>query len=253
MTDESKDKDKSLSFDESNDTGNNTKEVLLESSEKSDDDATDTQNLLSESSEKSDDDATDTQNSLSESSDKADENTKNTQKAPRASEEYDDNTLSFDEAYSGRNRHKKEYDPTRDTAVFSKDDRRIRRILSSHYSDESDGTMALGEKQEVILLIRGMVERVMMQTGMLYKLGRFELGINEVDEIDLTPYGAQDRGVSRIHAQLQIIDAIVHITDLGSTNGTFVNGTRLELNTPTALRKGDELLLGRLTVQVLFR
>ena len=113
--------------------------------------------------------------------------------------------------------------------------------------------MALGNKQEVILLVRGMVERVMMQTGTLYKLGRFELGINEVDEIDLTPYGAQDRGVSRIHAQLQIIDAIVHITDLGSTNGTFVNGVRLEANTPTALRKGDELLLGRLAVQALFR
>lgn len=181
----------------------------------------------------------------------SDKTTHQAQKALSSSEDSDNNTFSFDDARPANNQ--KDYDPTRDTAVFAHDDRRLKRILSSHQSDEHDGTMALGQKQEVILLVRGMVERVMMESGTSYKLGRFELGVNEDDEIDLTPYGAQDRGVSRVHAQLQIIDAIVHITDLGSTNGTFVNGKRLEKDTPTALRKGDELLLGRLAVQVLFR
>ncbi|MEL6524583.1 MAG: FHA domain-containing protein, partial [Chloroflexota bacterium] len=63
----------------------------------------------------------------------------------------------------------------------------------------------------------------------------------------------QDRGVSRVHAQLHYEGGKVFITDLGSTNGTFVSNERLEPKTPTVLRKGDELLLGRLSMQVLFR
>lgn len=196
------------------------------------------------------DDKKNSENALS--FDKPQETTKKTQQSPQTLENPDDNMLAFDEAHSNIKRRKKDYDPTKDTAVLSKNDRRLKRILS-HQSDENNSTMSLGDKQEVILLIRGMVERVVMKVGILYKLGRFELGVNGDDEIDLTPYGAQDRGVSRVHAQLQIIEGIVHIIDLGSTNGTFVNAVRLEKDTPTALRKGDELLLGRLTVQVLFR
>lgn len=196
------------------------------------------------------DDKKNSENALS--FDKPQEITKKTQQSPQTLENPDDNMLAFDEAHSNIKRRKKDYDPTKDTAVLSKNDRRLKRILS-HQSDENNSTMSLGDKQEVILLIRGMVERVVMKVGILYKLGRFELGVNGDDEIDLTPYGAQDRGVSRVHAQLQIIEGIVHIIDLGSTNGTFVNAVRLEKDTPTALRKGDELLLGRLTVQVLFR
>ncbi len=192
----------------------------------------------------------DKDNSLS--FDKPEDSIKKTQQAPSAPEDDDDSTLVFDDAYTSRVQRKKDYDPSKKTVVLSKDDRRLKRMLH-HQSEENDGTMSLGDKQEVILLIRGMVERILMEAGIAYKLGRFELGMNEPDEIDLTPYGAQDRGVSRIHAQLQIIEGIVHIADLGSTNGTFVNATRLDPQIPTALRKGDEILIGRLAIQVLFR
>lgn len=196
------------------------------------------------------DNENDKDNSLS--FDKPQDNIKKTQQASTASAIDDDRTLVFDDAHSSRFRRKKEYDSSKSTVIFSKDDRRLKRMLN-HQSEENDGTMSLGNKQEVILLIRGMVERVVMEVGTSYKLGRFELGMNEPDEIDLTTYGAQDRGVSRVHAQLQIMEGIVHITDLGSTNGTFVNSTRLEPQTPIALRKGDEILIGRLAIQVLFR
>ncbi len=160
-------------------------------------------------------------------------------------------TAPFDEVQTNIERHRN-VDPTKDTTVFSADDRRLKRLLEKQI-EENYSTMSLGDKQEVVLLIRGMVERVVMEVGTVYKLGRFEIGAAADNEIDLTPYGAQDRGVSRVHAELQIIDAVVHINDLGSTNGTFVNSQRLKPNTPTALRKGDELLLGRLAFQVLFR
>ncbi|MGJ3239954.1 MAG: FHA domain-containing protein [Anaerolineae bacterium] len=162
----------------------------------------------------------------------------------------DDHThLSSDKTHSTGTR--RAIDPMKDTTVFSPNDRRLKRILN-HQNDDNPGTVALGNKHEVILLIRGMIERIVLEVGHTHRLGRFELGAT-TSETDLTPYGAQDRGVSRIHAELKIIDGVVHIVDLGSTNGTFVNTRQLESDTPVPLRKGDELLLGHLAMQILFQ
>lgn len=171
----------------------------------------------------------------------------------KPSQQSDDNILQFDDAHS-KPRKKEKNDPSRDTAILSRDNPMLRRALS-HQADEDnyEGTTTLGEKREVILLIRGMAERVVMQEGIIYQLGRFELGMSAPNEIDLTPYGAMDRGVSRIHAQLHLENNHLYITDLASTNGTYITGNRIEADTPTALRKGDELLLGRLQIQILFR
>jgi hypothetical protein len=67
-------------------------------------------------------------------------------------------------------------------------------------------------------------------------------------EVDLTEVGASDLGVSRTHALLQYDNGNegIYITDLSSTNGTFVNGVRLPANARTRLRDGDELQLGHL-------
>jgi pSer/pThr/pTyr-binding forkhead associated (FHA) protein len=45
----------------------------------------------------------------------------------------------------------------------------------------------------------------------------------------------------------------IFIEDLNSTNGTFVNQKQLEPHTPTEISSGDQLLLGRLGIQLLFR
>jgi hypothetical protein len=145
----------------------------------------------------------------------------------------------------------------RETAILSKDNPLLKRALNQQTSqeegDDGTGTRILDEKREIILLIRGMVERVVIRAGVKFKLGRFELGSNRPNEIDLTPYGALDRGVSRVHAQLHLENRHLYITDLGSTNGTYLAGKKLEPNEPTRIKKGDELLVGRLAVQILFR
>jgi len=71
-------------------------------------------------------------------------------------------------------------------------------------------------------------------------------------DVDLTPYGAQRAGVSRMHAAIQVRSDGVTITDLNSTNGTFLNGFALRPHQPYKLRHGDEITLGRLTLQVGF-
>jgi len=47
--------------------------------------------------------------------------------------------------------------------------------------------------------------------------------------------------VSRVHASISVDDAFVTITDLGSRNGTFVNGERIESQT---LAHGDTIKIG---------
>jgi hypothetical protein len=109
----------------------------------------------------------------------------------------------------------------------------------------------LGAEGELILVVRGMVERIMIRQHNEVKLGRFEPpGPNE---LDLTPYGAADRGVSRFHARIHVENNQLFITDMNSTNGTYVSGVKIAANTATLLHKGDELVIGRLPVQVMFR
>lgn len=141
-------------------------------------------------------------------------------------------------------------DPTRETAVLSDHNPILKRMIRQN---SPSGTASLGEGREIILVIRGMVERILITEGKKYKLGRFEISSRTIEEIDLSPYGALDRGVSRVHAELTLKTEHIYVTDLTSTNGTYLAGTRLKPNEPTLLRKGDELLIGRLPVQVLFR
>lgn len=53
--------------------------------------------------------------------------------------------------------------------------------------------------------------------------------------------------VSRIHCRLTAGAAELEVVDLGSTNGTFVNGARVERG---SLRDGDRLGVGRVELLV---
>ena len=53
--------------------------------------------------------------------------------------------------------------------------------------------------------------------------------------------------VSRLHCQLTATADALRVKDLGSTNGTFVNGRRVKA---AELREGDRLAVGRLELVV---
>jgi pSer/pThr/pTyr-binding forkhead associated (FHA) protein len=71
-------------------------------------------------------------------------------------------------------------------------------------------------------------------------------------EIDLTPHGALDNGVSRRHAALLRRSDGIYIEDLASTNGTRINGFTLRPNKTYRLRHGDEIEFGRLRTVIRF-
>jgi hypothetical protein len=56
-----------------------------------------------------------------------------------------------------------------------------------------------------------------------------------------SPIPLQDREASRKHVRLEMLDGKLVVVDLGSANGSFVNGARLEENVPRVLRPGDRL------------
>lgn len=72
------------------------------------------------------------------------------------------------------------------------------------------------------------------------------------DDIDLGPYNARERGVSRRHAHIYREGGTLYITDLGSSNGTYINGERVAANDAHPLHDGDEIILGRMMLWVNF-
>jgi predicted amidophosphoribosyltransferase len=69
-------------------------------------------------------------------------------------------------------------------------------------------------------------------------------------DVDMTPHGGVEGGVSRRHARLVHEGNDWFIVDLDSTNGTYVNGTELQPRTRTPVHDGSRIGLG--DVEVVF-
>ena len=59
-----------------------------------------------------------------------------------------------------------------------------------------------------------------------------------------------DESVSRTHARVYARGGVLHVEDLGSTNGTYLNGRRLVEGQGVRMRDGDELVVGALAFRV---
>jgi len=86
-----------------------------------------------------------------------------------------------------------------------------------------------------------------------FTLGRVADNQPILPDVDFSPYEAYAQGVSRLHASLKIINQRVVITDLGSSNGTRVNGQKIMPHIDYLLNHGDVVALGKLKIQVLIR
>ena len=57
--------------------------------------------------------------------------------------------------------------------------------------------------------------------------------------------------VSRFHAQLVLLDGRILLEDLGSGNGSFLNGKQLEKHQPHVLKDGDRITIDATRKEVL--
>jgi pSer/pThr/pTyr-binding forkhead associated (FHA) protein len=77
-------------------------------------------------------------------------------------------------------------------------------------------------------------------------VGRSDPQSNSYPDVDLGPYGGLDLGVSRRHFRLTRNGDQFYIEDLGSVNGTVINGQRIQAHALQPLRPGDRVLLGKM-------
>jgi len=82
------------------------------------------------------------------------------------------------------------------------------------------------------------------------RLGRSDPVEDVFPEIDLTDNLGRENGVSRKHACIFQRGSSVEVEDLGSTNGTRLNGERLAPYRAKPLRDGDQLQMGKLLIEV---
>jgi hypothetical protein len=83
-------------------------------------------------------------------------------------------------------------------------------------------------------------------------LGRETGTSGGADLVDLIDFNALQHGVSRQHCQLRRQSNQLVVTDLGSTNGTYLNDRRLDPGRDGVVLHGDKLILGTLHLIITF-
>jgi len=71
-------------------------------------------------------------------------------------------------------------------------------------------------------------------------IGRLDPAADHAPDVDLN----MDAAVSRRHAEIKRTEAGYRIVDVGSTNGTVVNGQQIPRHQEVALADGDEIHIG---------
>ena len=112
----------------------------------------------------------------------------------------------------------------------------------AHTAESEQATLA------VVMSATG--RRVALPPGGEAVLGRLDATRGVFPDVDLTPDGGLEGGVSRRHARVHQQKSQFFIEDLGSANGTFLNGQRLTPYLPHPLRDGDEVQLGRVRLRI---
>lgn len=100
------------------------------------------------------------------------------------------------------------------------------------------------------LVHAGSGQQFALAAGSEFLVGRPDpvTGINP--EINLGPLDLT-RSLSRRHAKIVLADGQVLLReDVGTTNGTFVNGVRIKTGEPVALKAGDKLKFGSVEIDV---
>lgn len=127
-------------------------------------------------------------------------------------------------------------------------------LTTRQFEDNTNvGTDELMLKDALILQMEGEEASIMVQIRREVILGRVTDQSDETTYINLTPYKAEDAGVSRRHARLVRDNRAVYLSDLNSTNGTRLNGEPLAAGLEKRLRDGDEISLGKFKIYVYFQ
>ncbi len=112
------------------------------------------------------------------------------------------------------------------------------------------GNSSFTQDTQIILYVRGEKSPLVLPQKQRLVLGRLNAG--HIPDVDLSPFGAFEKGVSTRHAALERGSDQLMIIDLRSTNGTYLNRVPVEASIPTQVLDGAEVQLGDLILRLYF-
>jgi pSer/pThr/pTyr-binding forkhead associated (FHA) protein len=116
------------------------------------------------------------------------------------------------------------------------------------------GAGTFNQQDFLRLDIEGSPEPIVLKPEAETIFGRRDPATGAMPDVDLTPFAGYRMGVSRRHAAIRFGDGqSLNLWDLGSSNGTYLNGERLSAHRPYRLHDGDELRLGQMLIRVRFQ
>lgn len=118
---------------------------------------------------------------------------------------------------------------------------------------QSAGTGSFTEDMMLRVEIEGGTTPMVVYPKQEIILGRRDPNTGGMPDVDLTTYAGYRMGVSRRHSAIRLQDKQLNVSDLGSSNGTFLNGTRLTAHRPYQIHDGDEIRLGQMVLRVYFQ
>jgi pSer/pThr/pTyr-binding forkhead associated (FHA) protein len=128
------------------------------------------------------------------------------------------------------------------------------RVVEPQPSVTPQGTRQIGRlgANYVALFIADSQQPLILELSQDTMLGRHTPGQTLRPRVDLTPFEAEEKGVSRLHAVIRRTATGLEVWDLASSNGTKLNDEELEPYMPMILKSGDRLKLGNLEIEVRF-
>lgn len=114
------------------------------------------------------------------------------------------------------------------------------------------GSASIAKTASVVIHFRDISEPLTVELTDRIVFGRSDASSPRQPDVDLTPFGALEKGVSRVHAAIERSDDVLTLVDMGSSNGTNLNGQRLVPDQPRVLRDGDEIRFGKLVAHLYF-
>jgi pSer/pThr/pTyr-binding forkhead associated (FHA) protein len=103
---------------------------------------------------------------------------------------------------------------------------------------------------QISFAIAGRPEPIILRNTASITFGRADRQRNAIPTVDLSDHDALELGVSRLHAKVLYLDGCFYIKDMGSINGTWLNGLRLESYQVVPIDRGDKIQLGKLVMIV---
>jgi pSer/pThr/pTyr-binding forkhead associated (FHA) protein len=107
-----------------------------------------------------------------------------------------------------------------------------------------------GGVHEVILEFVDSGEKLKLNGSREYTIGRVSKSQALIPDVDLSRYGAFQKGVSRLHAILKTQPGDCLIMDLESQNGIRINGVRIATCVDVPVKNGDTIVFGSFKLKI---